>query len=298
MRKFGGVAASPYNALRLLEQDELVAVFPEGVEGHRQGLLGPLPAAALRPRRLRGAGAAHRRADRAGGRRGQRGDLPEARRVAAARAAHRARRSSRSRRRSRWLGPLGAGAAAVEVADRVLRADRDRAATGRTRPRTARSCSSCPSGCARRSSTWSTRTWCGAAPRSCDPDRRKPAAPRESFPGSGAQGFLTIHHDRRTRKIPAEPLARKLRNRSATSADAHALPVVPVERRVVLLEGRLRHLADAHPAPRARRADRHEARVAAEAAAEARVADLEEAAGGAARPRDPPRPRPGRTRGA
>jgi 1-acyl-sn-glycerol-3-phosphate acyltransferase len=33
IRKVGGVAASPYNALRLLEQDELVAVFPEGVKG-------------------------------------------------------------------------------------------------------------------------------------------------------------------------------------------------------------------------------------------------------------------------
>jgi 1-acyl-sn-glycerol-3-phosphate acyltransferase len=33
MRKVGGVAASPYNALRLLEQDQLVAVFPEGVKG-------------------------------------------------------------------------------------------------------------------------------------------------------------------------------------------------------------------------------------------------------------------------
>jgi 1-acyl-sn-glycerol-3-phosphate acyltransferase len=33
IRKLGGVAASPYNALRLLEQDELVAVFPEGVKG-------------------------------------------------------------------------------------------------------------------------------------------------------------------------------------------------------------------------------------------------------------------------
>ncbi len=33
MRKVGGVMASPYNALRLLEQDELVAVFPEGVKG-------------------------------------------------------------------------------------------------------------------------------------------------------------------------------------------------------------------------------------------------------------------------
>jgi 1-acyl-sn-glycerol-3-phosphate acyltransferase len=33
LRKLGGVPASPYNAIRLLEQDELVAVFPEGVKG-------------------------------------------------------------------------------------------------------------------------------------------------------------------------------------------------------------------------------------------------------------------------
>ncbi len=33
MRKVGGVVASPYNALRLLEQDQLVAVFPEGIKG-------------------------------------------------------------------------------------------------------------------------------------------------------------------------------------------------------------------------------------------------------------------------
>jgi 1-acyl-sn-glycerol-3-phosphate acyltransferase len=29
----GGVVASPYNALRLLEEDQLVAVFPEGIKG-------------------------------------------------------------------------------------------------------------------------------------------------------------------------------------------------------------------------------------------------------------------------
>ena len=33
MRKVGGVPASPYNAKRLLEQDHLVAVFPEGAKG-------------------------------------------------------------------------------------------------------------------------------------------------------------------------------------------------------------------------------------------------------------------------
>jgi 1-acyl-sn-glycerol-3-phosphate acyltransferase len=33
MRKVGGVVASPYNASRLLSEDELVAVFPEGAKG-------------------------------------------------------------------------------------------------------------------------------------------------------------------------------------------------------------------------------------------------------------------------
>ena len=33
IRKFGGVPASPYNAIRLLDQDELVGVFPEGAKG-------------------------------------------------------------------------------------------------------------------------------------------------------------------------------------------------------------------------------------------------------------------------
>jgi 1-acyl-sn-glycerol-3-phosphate acyltransferase len=33
MRKVGGVVASPFNAMRLLEQNHLVAVFPEGVKG-------------------------------------------------------------------------------------------------------------------------------------------------------------------------------------------------------------------------------------------------------------------------
>ena len=33
MRRVGGVPASPYNAARLLEQDELVMAFPEGIKG-------------------------------------------------------------------------------------------------------------------------------------------------------------------------------------------------------------------------------------------------------------------------
>jgi 1-acyl-sn-glycerol-3-phosphate acyltransferase len=33
VRRLGGVVASPYNAVRLLEEEELVAVFPEGARG-------------------------------------------------------------------------------------------------------------------------------------------------------------------------------------------------------------------------------------------------------------------------
>jgi 1-acyl-sn-glycerol-3-phosphate acyltransferase len=33
MRRVGGVPASPFNAVRLLQQDELVSVFPEGIKG-------------------------------------------------------------------------------------------------------------------------------------------------------------------------------------------------------------------------------------------------------------------------
>ena len=84
MRKVGGVPASPFNAIRLLEQDELVMVFPEGVKGTGKPFSRALPAAALRPRRLRRGGAADRGADHPGRRGRGRGDLPEDRRVGGA----------------------------------------------------------------------------------------------------------------------------------------------------------------------------------------------------------------------
>ena len=124
LRKVGGVPASPYNAMRLLEQDELVGVFPEGVKGTAR----TSPSATGSSASVAAASSswpAHRLADHPGRRRGQRGDLPEDRRGAAARQAQRravlpdhahvpAARAARAR------------AAAVEVADRVLRADPDR----------------------------------------------------------------------------------------------------------------------------------------------------------------------------
>ena len=130
MRRLGGVVASPYNALRLLEQDQLVAVFPEGAKGtgkhfseryrlQRFGR-GGFVELALRT------GAA----DRAGGRGGKRGDLPEARRGAPARQAH--RRALLPRHAHLPLArPARAGSAALQVADRVLRPDRDGGLPGR-----------------------------------------------------------------------------------------------------------------------------------------------------------------------
>ena len=74
---------------------------PRGRQGSGEGLQGPLPPPALRPRRLRGDRAANARADRARGGRRQRGDPPEDRRVARCSPARPARLTSRSRRRSR-----------------------------------------------------------------------------------------------------------------------------------------------------------------------------------------------------
>ena len=139
---------------------------PGGREGHGQGLRRPLPAPALRPRRLRGDGAAHRLADRAGRGGGQRGDLPEDRRGAAARAPR--RRAVLPRHADVPAArPVRPDPAAVEVADRVLRPDRHLAVRPGRGARTRRWCSSCRSGCARRSRTRSTRTSSSAGRRSC-----------------------------------------------------------------------------------------------------------------------------------
>ena len=83
MRRVGGVVASPFNAMRLLEQEHLVMVFPEGVEGRGQAVLRALPAPAVRPRGVRRGGAADLVADRPRRRRRLRGDLSEDRGLAA-----------------------------------------------------------------------------------------------------------------------------------------------------------------------------------------------------------------------
>ena len=107
MRRVGGVVASPFNAMRLLEQDHLVMVFPEGIEGRGQAVLRALPAAAVRARRVRRGGSADRRADRAGRGRRVGGDLSEDRASRGAGATDRALPTSRSRRTFPALGPPG-----------------------------------------------------------------------------------------------------------------------------------------------------------------------------------------------
>ena len=96
---------------------------PGGRQGNGQAVLRPLPAAALRARRLRRGCAPDPRADRAGGRRRFRGDLPEAGRCP------RARPCARRPVRPDHADLPAAGATrpdppAVEVANRVRGADR------------------------------------------------------------------------------------------------------------------------------------------------------------------------------
>ena len=136
MRKVGGVVASPFNAMRLLEQDHLVAVFPEGVKGtgkpyseryrlQRFGR-GGFVEIALRtgapivPVAVVGSEEIYPKL----------ADLPAVARLIGA-------PYFPVTPTFPLLGPLGSRAAAVEVADRVPRADRDRLLRprGRRRPR-------------------------------------------------------------------------------------------------------------------------------------------------------------------
>ena len=72
--KIGGVAAHPANVHRLLVRRAAArARLPRGPQGHREALQGPLPAAALRPRRLRRGGDARRGQARPALRRRRRG---------------------------------------------------------------------------------------------------------------------------------------------------------------------------------------------------------------------------------
>ena len=133
MRKVGGVVASPYNAMQLLQRDELVAVFPEGVKG-----AGKPFSERYRLQRF-GRGGFVEMALRTGS-----PIVP----VAVVGSEEIYPKLGESRAAARlvgapyfpltptfpWLGPLGAVAASLQVADRVLRADPH----GRLRPRGSR----------------------------------------------------------------------------------------------------------------------------------------------------------------
>ena len=158
MRRVGGVVARRTTRSRLLEQDELVTVFPEGAKGAGKDF-----SERYRLQRF-GRGGFVEIALRTGA-----PIVP----VAVVGSEEIYPKLGESPLLARLIGapvlpdhadvpaarPARHGAAAVEVADRVLRADRPTPRTAPRRPRTAPSSSSCPSGCARRSSRWSTRTW-------------------------------------------------------------------------------------------------------------------------------------------
>ena len=106
-RKMGNTLACQEDALRLLRSGELVGVFPEGYKGVGKGCREAVPAAAVRPGRVRGGGAAGRGADHPGRDRGVGGDLPDDRRTRSRWPGCSASRTSRSRRRSRGSGRSG-----------------------------------------------------------------------------------------------------------------------------------------------------------------------------------------------
>ena len=180
--------------------------LPRGRQGNRQAVLGALPPAALRPRRIRRGRAADRRADRPGRGRRLGGDLPEAR-----------RQPGRSRGRSGapfvpitptfpWLGPLGL----VPLPSRWRIEFCEPIDVSRPRPRGRRrspaSCSISPSRSGRRSRRSSTRTWSSGARLSCE------AAAKSSRVPSACE------------RIEANRLASAMRRRGCDDGDAVTSP--------------------------------------------------------------------------
>ena len=202
MRRVGGVPASPHNAARLLEQDELVMVFPEGVKG-----TGKPFSERYRLQRF-GRGGFVEVALRTGapivpvavvGSEEIYPKLGDAKPLARAIGAPFVPITPTFP----WLGPLGLVPLPVEVADRVLRADRPLRATARTPPRTAGCCSTCPSRCGRRSRRSCTRTSSSAARRSS----RTPAG-WTSLVTAGAGGTDSSAHGDGRRRARASAAAR------------------------------------------------------------------------------------------
>ena len=150
-RKGGNTLACNADAERLLDERRAGRRLPRGLQGHRQAVQRALQAAAVRPRRLRLGGAAHRDADHPVLDRRGRGDLPDDRQRqdagAAARPAvppdHADVPAARPARR--WCRCRRSGSSSS--ASRSRRRPR-----ARRRPRTRCWSSTSPTRCARRSS--------------------------------------------------------------------------------------------------------------------------------------------------
>ena len=123
MRRVGGVPASPHNAARLLDQDELVMVFPEGVKGtgkpfsERYRCSASAAADSSRSRCAPGAPIVPVAVVGSEEIYPKLGESPTLARAVGAPFVPITPTFP-------WLGPLGPDPAAVAVADRVLRADR------------------------------------------------------------------------------------------------------------------------------------------------------------------------------
>ena len=153
---------------------------PGGVQGHRQAVPRPVPAAPVRPRRVRGVRAARPGADHPVRDRRRRGDLPDDGQRQAAGPGRCTCPTSRSPRCSRgwaWSARCRCRRSGSSSSARRCQPRATRRARGGTRPR---------------SPTWPPRsaTWCSASSMSCWPSAARRSADQPGQPGPPGQLVL------------------------------------------------------------------------------------------------------------
>ena len=234
-RKGGATLACNEDAERMLRRRRAGRRLARGLQGHRQAVPRALQAAALRSRRLRVGGAAHRRTDRAavGGRR--RGDLPADRQrpVAGAAARHPLRpdHAAVPVARARWAWSRCRRSGCIEFGE-PIRTDELRR---RARPTTRCWSSTSPTRCARPSSSRSTPCW-GSASRSGAEPRSRPGEDRQRGAGSaGPTGRLRRQRTGRCCRAVLPTVPARVLPTSPTASSRFPAVSVTVEPEVGLL---------------------------------------------------------------